>query len=53
MAFLLSREIVEHLCKGGKFSLDLYGEFGVPFGIMNFLVDEVSDLLNNFYTIPP
>ena len=53
VVFFLGGEGVEHLRKTGKFSLILCGEFGIMPCVVNFFVDEVGDLLNDFYIIPP
>ena len=49
----LGGEVVKHLRKAWVFSLVFCCQFGIMPGIVNLLVDEVSDLLNNFYIIPP
>lgn len=53
VVLLLGGEGVEHLRQGRIFRLYLCGKLGVLASVMNFFVDEVGDLLNDFYIIPP
>lgn len=53
VAIFLHRQVIEHLRKAGKFILILRCEFGILARVVNFFVDEVSNLLNYFYIIPP
>lgn len=53
VVFLLSGKRIEYLRKGGILRLDFYGKFCILAGIVNFFMNEVGDLLDNFYVIPP
>ena len=53
VGFFLGGQAVKNLCKAGPFRFDLHGEFGIMFLVVNFLIDQLCQLLNNLRKITP